>query len=294
MATAFQNPTKIYALLARDATTGVVIRRGPARHVAFVGWDREHDTFQVSQWLAGRVYSRRCDLSPDGRHLVYFATKKNSGYRDGSPRMWTAVSRAPYMKALAFYPCVDDVAGGGVWLDDAMYWISESTPGSHSTVEESPDLKRADVPSGGLPCRPRDPQFIRAARAGWEFVDELAVVFAPEERREYFGNTVRRGFGIELRKHIQGDWWLHQTCCFPNGAPETGGSSFDRYATVNSTTGKRMDHHFWEWAEVDRDRLVWATAGCLYAGELGSEGVGTRKLLCDFTDMKFQTVEAPY
>lgn len=64
---------RLHVLLARDAPLGLVIRRGPSKHVATLLWDRRKDTFQLGQWLNGRIYERRSDLSPDGKHFIYFA-----------------------------------------------------------------------------------------------------------------------------------------------------------------------------------------------------------------------------
>ncbi|MEK6804025.1 MAG: hypothetical protein AABZ34_15370 [Nitrospirota bacterium] len=60
-------------LLAREAPVGLVIRRGPSRQVCTLLWDRRTDTFTLGQWFKGRIYERRCDLSPDGTHFIYFA-----------------------------------------------------------------------------------------------------------------------------------------------------------------------------------------------------------------------------
>ena len=51
----------------------MVIRRGPSKSVATLLWDRKRNTFHMGQWLKGRIYERRCDLSPDGKYLIYFA-----------------------------------------------------------------------------------------------------------------------------------------------------------------------------------------------------------------------------
>src|SRR5215470_7646047 len=66
-------PARLHVLLARDARLGVVIRRGPSRSVCTLLWDRKTDKFQLGQWMRGRIYERRSDLSPDGKHLIYFA-----------------------------------------------------------------------------------------------------------------------------------------------------------------------------------------------------------------------------
>lgn len=48
----------------------MVIRRGPSKSVATLLWDRKRNTFHMGQWLKGRIYERRCDLSPDGKYLI--------------------------------------------------------------------------------------------------------------------------------------------------------------------------------------------------------------------------------
>jgi len=57
---------RIHVLLASDAPVGLVIRRGPSKCVATLLWNRKTDEFQLGQWLKGRIYERRSDLSPDG------------------------------------------------------------------------------------------------------------------------------------------------------------------------------------------------------------------------------------
>ena len=67
----------LFAILARKANKAVILRRGPSDWVRLISWDTEHDTFELGQWFHGRIYERRCDLSPDGSKLIYFARKKN-------------------------------------------------------------------------------------------------------------------------------------------------------------------------------------------------------------------------
>src|SRR5437667_11968152 len=58
-------PARLHVLFAREAKIGLVIRRGPSKSVCTVLWNRERDTFKLGQWMRGRIYERRCDLSPD-------------------------------------------------------------------------------------------------------------------------------------------------------------------------------------------------------------------------------------
>jgi len=41
----------------------------------------------------------------------------------------------------------------------------------------------------------------------------------------------------------------------------------------------------WEWAEWDRNRVVWAEKGCLRAAKLGAHKLGTVLTLYDFNEM---------
>src|SRR5436190_13778779 len=95
-------------------------------------WDRRRDTCRVGQWLKGRIYERLSDLSPDGKHFLYFAL--NGKWQSESRGSWTAISRAPYLKALAFFPAGDTWGGGGLFTTAHSYWLNGSYPALHDTT----------------------------------------------------------------------------------------------------------------------------------------------------------------
>jgi hypothetical protein len=64
---------RIYAILARQSPTALVFRRGPSKNVLLIRWNLSNDKFDFGQWFKGRIYERRCDLSPNGELLLYFA-----------------------------------------------------------------------------------------------------------------------------------------------------------------------------------------------------------------------------
>src|SRR5688572_16434106 len=125
MSTATAFPARVHILLAQSTPYGVVIRRGPSKLVCTIGWNREDDTFTTGQWLKGRIYERRCDLSPDGRHLIYFAM--NGRWSSPSKGAWTAISRAPWLKALTFLPKGDCWNGGGLFVSDREFWLNDGS-----------------------------------------------------------------------------------------------------------------------------------------------------------------------
>ncbi len=118
-------PCRLYVILARAAPVGVIFRRGPSKRVQIVHWNTDTDTFMPGQWFHGRIYERRSDLSPSGELLIY-AARKEKGYglkdREYMPT-WTAISRPPYLTALALWPCSSSL-GGGLFFSDTKVWLN--------------------------------------------------------------------------------------------------------------------------------------------------------------------------
>ena len=50
----------------------------------------------------------------------------------------------------------------------------------------------------------------------------------------------------------------------------------------------------WEWADVDRKRVVWASGGKIWAAHLGEGELLDTRALHDFNGMKFEAIPAPY
>ena len=59
-----------------DAQVAVVFRRGPTKQVRMILWRLDSDELERGQWLAGRIYPERCDISPDGRLVIYFGMRR--------------------------------------------------------------------------------------------------------------------------------------------------------------------------------------------------------------------------
>src|SRR5688500_3020636 len=125
---------RLALLLASRANTAVIFRRRPPKRVERIRWDTARDTFERGHWFHGRIYQRRADLSPDGELLVYFASKFT--YRtQRDPEYtyaWTAVSRPPWLTALALWPKGDCWHGGGMFDGNRRlllsHWPSVAIP----------------------------------------------------------------------------------------------------------------------------------------------------------------------
>lgn len=226
--------------------------RGPGQQVCTVFWDRRKDKFSLGQWLKGRIYEDRCDISPDGRHFIYFAL--NGRWASESRGSWTAVSRVPYLKALAFYPAGTTYGGGGLFLGKTEYWASVDLQAGY---RESQEVTRV----GEMP--------------------PLRASHSIQEIRLLNGGWIHRGRHRFERPLIHG-WTLRQTLESRRTRVELARGEI---ATVQPG---------WEWADYEPERLLWAAQGALWAAHLTSGGLGKPRVLHDFNGMRFERITAPY
>jgi len=268
---------RVHALVARRARKAVVFRRGPSKSVLLLTWDLQNDQLQAGQWLKGRIYERRSDLSPDGKHLLYFAMNgKEQGPVKGS---WTAVSRAPYLKALALYSKGDCWHGGGLWTGDRSYWINDGDGHAevHRAQRLSRDLKWHPSLYWGGECT--GVYYPRLQRDGWRYIERQNV--GPMKTRTYFEKPLPRGWTLRKIAHEEIGDLPGRGCYWDEHELERG--------------DRKLARPDWEWADLDGSKLVWAEKGCLYrAGVDAQLGHGAPSLLKDFNDMVFRRVIAPY
>jgi hypothetical protein len=274
---------RLHVLMARESPVGVVIRRGPTRQVATFLWDRRKDKFTLGQWLNGRIYERRSDLSPDGKHLIYFAM--NGKWRSETQGSWTAISRAPYLKAISLFAKGDCWDGGGLWISNRRVWLN----GGYSKV-----LKDARVIAYEVCCRPTDSighecwgvYVPRLIRDGWKLADRLGgycrcLIF---DKPMGSGWTLRKIAVAGASQQGKGCYWDEHELI----APQSASNSKDGLAH------KSIACPDWQWADVDGSRVVWAAHGKLHAAQVSIRGLENQVVLHDFNDMHFQAVEAPY
>lgn len=110
-------PPRVFVITARDADSAVIFRRGPSDWFHLLKWDMTNDTFESGAWFKGSIYPEKCDISPDGTLLLYFALQGSKFNTSYSPA-WTAVSRVPWMEALGLWPQEMTYGGGGRFLSN--------------------------------------------------------------------------------------------------------------------------------------------------------------------------------
>jgi len=247
--------------------------------VAVVGWDRTNDEFTVGQWFYGRIYERRCDLSPDGQHLVYFAM--NGRWNSEVLGSWTAVSKAPYIKALGLWPKGDCWNGGGLFISNEKFWLNSGLH-QHATIHEAPGLEhQSECPwpshyGGECP----GVYYVRLQRGGWRLVDH---------RLDGAGGGI-----THFSKRVNDYWSLHKFAHETINNPVGRGCYFDEHSLENDKTQEFIACPDWEWADVDGERMVWASDGVLFAGRPERKGIVGTKELFDFANISYERLKAPY
>jgi len=91
-------PPRIYCIPAKNEPVVAVFRRGPTNWSHVGRWDLVKRCYEPGAWLKGRIFPRRCDLSPDGRFLCYFAHRPSATWEHGEA--YVALSKLPWLTAL--------------------------------------------------------------------------------------------------------------------------------------------------------------------------------------------------
>ena len=269
-------PARLHVLLARRAPYGLVLRRGPAKQVCTIGWNRAKDTFEVGQWLKATLYETKCDISPDGKHWIYFAL--NGRWTSKTRGSYTAIARTPWLKAVTLWPSGTTYGGGGSFDDDGGYYVTSNLEGTLFDSRELQPKEGAD-PYGV----PRSPYEARLVRGGWTV-----------EQREHQRGWVSL---ISATRTLAKGWRLHKFVHSEIPTEQGHKVDWEEHALEYSASGVTVACPDWEWADLDSGSLVWAEKGCLYRGRVvGKPGKHRleKSLLKDFNDMKFETIVAPY
>lgn len=240
-------------------------------------WNRETDEFQLGQWLKGRIYERRSDLSPDGKHFLYFAM--NGKWKSEAHGSWTAISRAPFLKALAIFPKGDCWNGGGLWTSRRKYWLNDGY--GHAVLRDTKEIQRDRKwhPPENFGGECLGVYFPRLVRDGWTMKETVHVGKWKDK--------------VIFERPCLNGWVLRKIAHSEIGAPPGKGCYWDEHELVSSS-GASIAYPQWEWAELDGKRLVWASEGRLEAGRLTVQGLVDTVTLFDFNEMVFAPIEAPY
>ncbi len=255
-------PPRLHVIPATSCNKALVLRRGPTMHVASCLWDRVTGEVELGQWLKARIFEHRSDLSPDGRHMIIFARRGG--------KAWTAISQAPWLTALAYYPQDGTWFGGGAFTPEGDVFLNGSS--------------QHDAMPGGLRIAPPD-----AYPSGTDGFHMGGFFPAMMQARGWQHDSGTR-YDVKLSKEVSRGWRLHLR--FEHGF-RSARSVLDHVYTLERE-GQTIRCDGWEWAERWKTGLQVAAKGALWFVPFTKPGLGEPQMIHDFNDMTFESREAPY
>lgn len=283
---------RLFILLALDAPVGVIFRRGPSGQVLLIKWNLERDTFEHGQWLKGRVYERRCDLSPDGELLLYFASDQRRAMSS-----WTAISRPPYFTALTLWPKNNTYGGGGVFLSrtkvllDRQEW-EQSQIAEGFSIPNWLNVGLLGRRGGWEDFDPSSPWSLRLQRDGWRLIQR------PTGTKDEFGAKMR----LELdppatwqkANPIRSDEFAIQMSILGiGGEGRPAVVTEHRLVGRSGYVGQIGESEWADWAK--NGDLLFAQSGCLFRLRCKNGGFGPiekSELIADFNHLEFRRCAA--
>src|SRR5260221_2647071 len=136
----------LFVIFARETHQAVIFRHGPHIWTQIILWDTDADTFTEGQWFKGTIYTKRCDVSPDASKMICFAAKHYKRFNPDAAikHNWTAISRPPYLTALAMWDDSGTWAGGGYFEDDktlCLTWTEQAIQAHDQFVPEGFEVR---------------------------------------------------------------------------------------------------------------------------------------------------------
>jgi hypothetical protein len=265
-------PARLFVLLAREAPVGVIIRRGPSKWTQLIHWDTKEDIFTPGQWFHGRIYEKRCGLSPDGKLFIYFAHKGNNWRRNPDyTSAWTAISKPPYFTALALWPKGDTWEGGGLFLKARHVWLNHFY-GQEPHPDHKPHRLKV-VPNVHAPNVGEHKIYFKSLELnGWQLIES--------------GSAYKR-YGKHLFISTPSSIWQKKVDTqlltqYVNYHPHKSDDSYE-YIYNNFGAGQEIGLENAIWADFDQQkRLVLAREGKIFSAALNNEGEITLTELADF------------
>jgi hypothetical protein len=271
-------PCRLQILLSREAPIGVIFRRGPTRWVQLIQWQTAKDEFKPGQWFRGHIYPGRSDLSPDGSLMIYFANKFSHRIvvRNEFAYAWTAVSKPPYLTALALWPRKDCWHGGGLFTGPHSVLLNHKPEEAHPHHAHLPTgLKVTSNPDA---WGEDDPITIpRMERDGWKFLQWLEY--------DYYGRRTQKPCIFEKR-HVSGKYKLR--------VEEYYDPEVQWLCSIIDAKGQSKFVGVGIWADFDQQgRIVFATDGRIFSGTISKNGEVLLTELADFNSATPEPLESP-
>lgn len=234
-------------------------------------------------WRVPHGLREKAETEIEAKHGKEFEKLRKS--LDFKAPTWTAISRAPYLKAIDLWWNGSGWNGGGAFLSERKVWLNHPsfmfeppvlTSGKFSVTHDPiPELGYGNARGECPPI-----YFAKLARDGWGLKGD-------------FGNRLH--YNVLFEKQLSDSRILQKH--FLSGFDSVPGRSvyWEEHRLVDETGTPILDGKAWGWADFDapRKRILFAKDGCLWALPIGDPDRAP-VLLKDFNAEEFISVAAPY
>lgn len=260
---------KIHVLTRPNTNSALIIVLKSKKASGFFDLNFSSNTVTEGQWIQGKIYPRRCDLSEDGKHIIYFAAKFH--IRNG-PTTWTAVSKFPYFTALDFYEKGDTYNGGGLFLSKNKYILNETYAQKELYKNSSFTVTRGKLNNVLLDDETEGLYFPRLIRDGWKDKGESNEVRIFKKTYKHyeiskecrinrlFSNSEKRGFFYDINEF-----------------------------KINGKVEMRIES---DWMDFKKDKLYWADKGKILSAPLTN--IENIKVLADLNQYQYKSIIVKY
>ena len=266
---------RVYGIAAEGADVVAVIRRGPTDWCEVGRWDVAAGVYEPGGRLHGRIYPQRCDLSPDGAWLCYFALQPAARWELGPT--YVAISRLPWLFALAAWRTDGTWTRGVHFVSDPS--LRDVAPADHGSV-------RYDRLGAGLAPTPAASYAVERRR-GWT----EAPGSPPRNRDDVWDD--RRAEVVRMRKPHPSEAGLQLEVSGGHAAFRSRGFSTNvAYGIVAG--GEPVELAGVQWADWASDgRLLVATAGGRLETRTGASWHRANELVADLSVARPEASAAP-
>lgn len=267
-----KNHCRIFGIMASEAPVCILFRRGPTKLTQLVKWNTDTDTFEMGAWFKGRIYEHRSDVSPNGKYLIYFASKINSHTLknpEGYTYAWTAISEPPRYTALMLWPKGDCWHGGGLFKSNEEVFLNHSPQSAKPHPKHISSLfKITPNPEAAGEDEPID--CMRLDRDGWKCIRDGIFPIDKSgwktEQTEIWAKTGRAGKRLR-RELLKIDFNV------------LGGPYINQY-TLILKNGCEIKLKNVTWAELDqKDKLVFSRFGKIYRAKALKDSIEEIELM---------------